>query len=210
MWKIHNIATWLIIAWSVIWFAWKEVSWQNTNTTKTEQVKTNTAKELIWIEEYDYQKMLYMDISLLSAEVVKKIMFEKINEIRIQYWLKKLIYDNRLHDAAYNFAKEKNWTKRRDEEYPHNNSKWWWTYRRIQEDYPNLWKDILFIRKDNKLYWIKENIVSSNNSVYEQIQALMESKWHKEAILSPDINSVNFWFEKWFSLIIQLYANLKQ
>lgn len=210
MWKIHNIATWLIIAWSVIWFAWKEVSWQNTNTTKTEQVKTNTAKKLIWIEEYDYQKMLYMDISLLSAEVVKKIMFEKINEIRIQYWLKKLIYDNRLHDAAYNFAKEKNWTKRRDEEYPHNNSKWWWTYRRIQEDYPNLWKDILFIRKDNKLYWIKENIVSSNNSVYEQIQALMESKWHKEAILSPDINSVNFWFEKWFSLIIQLYANLKQ
>lgn len=207
--KKHNIVTWIMMAGAML-AGGKEWNSQNTeSTTKANitQVQHSTSQQLIGLDQYNYKEMLYMDISLLAPEVVKKVMFERINEIRKEHWLKVLKYDKRLEEIATEFSKEKNWTQWRNEKHPHNNKMWWWPRRRIYET--PLRNEIEEIEVNWVLYWIEENIVSATTTVNWQMKALMESKNHRKAILSEYINSVWIWYEQWSLVLVQLFANIK-
>jgi hypothetical protein len=42
----------------------------------------DSAKQLLTLDQYNYEKMLDIDISLLSNEVVVRLVFDRTNEIR--------------------------------------------------------------------------------------------------------------------------------
>jgi len=107
--------------------------WNSNNKAGMGQVINNTWKQLITLDQYDYKKMLEMDISILSNEVVVKLVFDRTNEIRQDHWLHKLKYNKDLEKIAKKFSKEKIWTKRREDRFSHFDNNNLWPYERIKK-----------------------------------------------------------------------------
>lgn len=213
MGKLHNIATGVMITWAILGLgkeAFSQTTGNSNGKANVGQVQKNTSKQILWIDDYDYQKMLYMDISLLSPEVVKKVMLERINEIRIQNKLPTLNYDTRLDSLSYNFAKEKNGTERRNDPYCHTDKNGNWFYWRVKKAW--LLPEITIKKINHQIHWVEENMVSTEWSIYFIINLLMDSQRHKENLLSPYINSVSFGYEKWWNVLVQdfVYFNNKK
>lgn len=211
MWKSHNIAAWLMMVWASLGLVGQEVVDQNTennnNKASIEQVQKGTSEQLIWLDQYDYKKMLNMDIKILSPDVVIKLVFDRTNEIRKINWLKTLKYNKNLEKIANNFAKEKINTRRREDDFAHFDNNNYWPYERVTKS--ELKDSLILIEKGLELDWIKENLSTANNSVYSSLENLMNSKGHREAILSSNINSIWIAYEKNANLIVQLFANIK-
>lgn len=212
MGKIHNIATGIIMAGAVLGINGHEAVAQSTGNSNSKagigQVQSDTNNQLLWLDQYDYKKMLHMDISLLSPEVVKKVMLDRINEIRKEYALPTLEYNTVLDSIALEFAKEKNGTERWKDPYCHFDKNKGWPYDRIKKAW--LLPQIKLTNINGDVYWADENIVTQEGSIYHIINLLMWSKkWHRETLLSPYINSVWFWYIPWWNIIVQNFVYFK-
>ena len=211
MGKLHNIATGVMITWAILGLgkeAFSQTTGNSNGKANVGQVQKNTSKQILWIDDYDYQKMLYMDISLLSPEVAKKVMFERINEIRKEYNLPALIYNNTLDSVALAFAKEKHGTERRKDPYWHYNKEGDGPYERMKKS--SIWSKIELINVSEWQYlWASENISTTNWSIYSIMQGLMNSPMHKKNILSIYTNHIWIGYDKKYNTLVQNFCNLK-
>ncbi|HPK28319.1 MAG TPA: hypothetical protein PKX34_03890, partial [Candidatus Absconditabacterales bacterium] len=85
MGKKHNIVTGVIMLGAALGVGEKanaQVVENNQTPNNIENVQIGVKGQLLGLDQYDYKTMLKMDISLLTPEVVKKVMLERINEIR--------------------------------------------------------------------------------------------------------------------------------
>ncbi len=211
MGKIHNIAAWLMITGAALGINGQEVFSQTAENGNSKanigQVQNSTKSQLLWLDTYDYKKMLHMDISLLSPEVVRKLTLNRINEIRKEHGLSALTYDYRIEKIAYEFAQEKNGTKRREEPCSHANKRKEWPCERFSRygllDYVKLTKD-----SKGKYKGLEENLVGvdQHGSVYDIMLTVQWSPRHRENIISPYINTCAIWYDKNFDTMVQNFA----
>jgi uncharacterized protein YkwD len=66
---------------------------------------------------------LHTPLKNLDEAIIRRVMFDNINQIRKQHGLHELVYNKDLEKIATDFAKEKNNKDWWNEKYPHNNSK---------------------------------------------------------------------------------------
>ncbi|EKD24745.1 MAG: hypothetical protein ACD_80C00166G0006 [uncultured bacterium (gcode 4)] len=177
--------------------------WQDTKQQTQQQTKT----EIIDATTYDYHKLLHTDISTLSPEIIKKVMLDRINEIRKEKKIKPLKYDKRLESLAYEFVEEKNWTERWKDPYCHFDKDGNWIYERTEKKW--LINKIRIISIDGEVVSLWENLVTTYGSVYDMLESLMAStKWHKERILSSHQNKVWFGYKTWSTIFVQIFAQM--
>lgn len=158
--------------------------------------------------EYDYYKLLHTSLSKLDEATLRKVMLENIHITRKQYGLHELTYNIELEKIATEFAAEKNNKDWWNDKYPHRNSKWRSADRRIYET--PVWNQLEFTYIDNFRYWINENLVTANLTIYSQMESLMNSPGHKEAILSKYVNSIGIGYKKGYTTLVHLFANFKK
>lgn len=212
MGKLHNIATGVMITWAILGMgkeAFSQTTGNSNGKANVGQVQDSTKSQIIWLDQYDYKKMLYMDISLLSPEVVKKVTLDRINEIRKEHKLSILKYDTKIEEVAYEFSQEKNGTERRKDDRSHANKKNEWQYARFKRHWLT---DYIKMTKVNwKLEWLEENIIGVNQhgSVYDIMITVKWSPRHRENIISPYINSIWIWYDKNFDTMVQNFAYVK-
>ncbi len=210
MGKVHNIAAGLMVVGATTLAIQTQNVFSQTpgNKAKTEQVKKSTSQQLLGLDQYDYKKMLYMDISLLSPEVVKKVMFERINEIRKEYNVPALQYNTVLDSVALAFAKEKSWTQRRNDPYCHYDKEGNGAYERMKKS--SLRNKIKLIKVGEGQYkWAAENLTTPNGSVFYIMQGLMESPLHRDNVLSPYVNTWAIGYDTTCNILVQDFCNLE-
>lgn len=206
MGKFNNIVIWITATASTLGILGKNDVFAQTNQLPKQKSEipariNKTQEQIAQIDGYDYQKMLYMDISLLSPDMVKRVMFDRINEIRKEHKLKPLTYDVRLETLAYDFWKEKNGTKRWDDPNCHTDKNGTGFYWRVKK--AGLLPVIKTVSIDNRGKGIEENMVTAKWSVYYIVDILMNSEKHQKTILSPYINSVGIWNDTWRNVLVQ-------
>ncbi len=197
--KVNNLIAWVLVTAATI--AWSHTFWQNT---RIQQKATTT--QLMDTTTYDYKKLLYTDISTLSPEIIQKVMLQRINEIRKEHNLKPLTYDKRLETPATSFAKEKSWTERWNDPDNHFDKDGNWIYERMEKAW--LLPHIKLIVVNGNIESIWENLVTTHGSVNDLMNALMQSIWHKERLLSPHENKVGFWYFPWSTILVQMFAQM--
>ena len=153
------------MTWAILWIGNEAVS-QTTGNSNSKagigQVQDSTKSQILWLDQYDYEKMLHMDISLLSPEVVKKVTLDRINEIRKEHGLSMLKYDTKIEKVAYEFSQEKNGTERRKDDRSHANKNNEWQYARFKRHWLT---DYIKMTKVNwKLEWLEENKIGINKN----------------------------------------------
>ncbi len=212
MWKAKNIATGLIMTWAILGINGQDIFSQNIENSNNKEnmvnIQNDTSKKLIWLDQYDYQKMLNIEISLLSPDAIKKVMLEGINEIRKEHNLPTLKYNITLDSIAWGFSKEKINTNRREDKFCHFDNKKKWPYERILES--NLRNKLILTKENLETKWVEENLSTANSNIKKILESLMNSKNHKDAILSKHINSIGIAYNKEANIVVQLFANIKK
>lgn len=156
---------------------------------------------------YNYQKAVKTRISELPNEVIKKVMLQKLNEIRASYKIAPLKYDSTLDSLGYQFATEKNGSERWTDVYMHFDKENLWIIDRAKKANirPRISKHVV----NKEVMWLGECLVSTNGNVEELLWALMKSPWHKRWLLCPYVTKVGFWYDKWYNILVQIFADIK-
>ncbi|HKL43744.1 MAG TPA: CAP domain-containing protein [Candidatus Absconditabacterales bacterium] len=212
MGKAKNIATGLIMTGAILGINGQDIFSQNIENSNNKEnmvnIQNDTSKKLIGLDQYDYQKMLNIEISLLSPDAIKKVMLEGINEIRKEHNLPTLKYNITLDSIAGGFSKEKINTNRREDKFCHFDNKKKGPYERILES--NLRNKLILTKENLETKGVEENLSTANSNIKKILESLMNSKNHKDAILSKHINSIGIAYNKEANIVVQLFANIKK
>ncbi len=173
-----------------------------------ENSKTSIAEQELVEQKHSYEECLQMQPSELSEALVKKTMLHKLNDIRKQHQLKPLKYNKKLENLALQFATEKTATERWKDQWMHFDKDSLGVIDRSKKAW--LWKDINKHVVDHEVMWLGENLVSTNGSIEAMMDALMESPGHRKRLLCPYTTEVGFWYGKWYTILVQIFADFKK
>ncbi len=189
----------------MIWlYLFALLSLTNQSSINAQYNKLDIKKETVF---YDYQKLLHTNISELTNEIIKKVMLQRLNEIRATYKKPALVIDTRLEDLASNFAKEKTGTERRTDPYMHFDRNNLGIIDRAKE--AKIWNQINAHPVNNEVMGLWECLVWTDGTIEEMLQSLMNSPTHKKWLLNPYVTKVGFGYDKWYNILVQIFADFK-
>jgi uncharacterized protein YkwD len=73
-----------------------------------------------------------------------------------------------------------------------------------------IWKNINKHVVDHEVMWLWENLVSTNASIEDMIDALMHSPQHRKRLLCPYVTETGFGYTDWYTILVQIFADFKK
>lgn len=156
---------------------------------------------------YDYQTLLHIPVQELSETLVKQVMLQRLNELRLKDKLPPLTYDSRLETLAFDFAQEKNGTEWQKDPYVHFDKENLGVIDRAKRKWFR--SQINRHTIDEQVMWLWENLVGTNTNIDKMLTVLMNSPEHKKRLLCPYVTKVGFWYKKWYNILVQIFADIK-
>jgi len=158
--------------------------------------------------KYTYEECLSRKPSELSDSLVKKTMLHRLNDIRKQHNLKPLKYNKQLDHLALKFATEKTGTQRWENQWMHFDKDSLGVIDRAKKEW--LWENINKHVVDDEVMGLWENLISTNVSIEKMLDALMHSPGHRKRLLCPYITEAGFWYEKGYTILVQIFADFNK